>query len=57
MIFDHFLTLGFVEDINVFVKPSNTVPYCTAIAPAPEVQLTLILFLGQVHTKHLVLGF
>ena len=30
---------------------------CTAIAPAPEVKLTWILFLGKVQTKHLVLGF
>ena len=29
MIFDPFLTLGYVEDINVFVHPSNTVPYYT----------------------------
>ena len=28
-----------------------------AIAPATGVQLTWILFLEQVHTKHLVLGF
>ena len=27
MIFDPFLTLGYVEDINVFVQPSDTVPY------------------------------
>ena len=27
MIFDPFQTLGYVEDINVFVQPSDTVPY------------------------------
>ena len=27
MIFDPFLTLGYVEDIKVLVQPSNTVPY------------------------------
>ena len=29
MIFDPFLTLGYVEDIKVLVQPSNTVPYST----------------------------
>ena len=27
MIFDPFVTLGYVEDIKVLVQPSNTVPY------------------------------
>ena len=27
VIFDPFLTLGYVEDIKVFVQPSDTVPY------------------------------
>ena len=30
MIFDPFLTLGYMEDIKVYVQLSNAVPYSTA---------------------------
>ena len=33
MIFDPFQTLGYVEDINVFVQPSDTVPYWPVLNP------------------------
>ena len=45
------------QKAQILKKSCDGYHLCTAIAPAPEVQLTWILFLGQVHTKHLVLGF
>ena len=46
MIFDPFVTLGYVEDIKVLVQPSNTVPYCAKMVTVRQFLSNLSLLAG-----------